>query len=88
MSDIKVFQINDCDWVAAQSMDEAKSFYLTQMNPDEDFSDSCELTPEDMDRVRFHDEDKPDEVVSFRQQLDAMIAAGEIFPQFFASTEY
>lgn len=96
---IKVFAMNDCDWYAARSLDEAKASYARTVHSDnydvaEDkdgiFDDPYELTAEQMDRLRFWgDADEPSKTpITFREQLSKMVADGDSFPCFFASTEY
>ena len=86
---MKVFAMNDCDWWAAETLEAAKAAYLKETGleeADDPFDDPHELTPEEMDRLRFHSKDWA--VRSFQEQLDWMIASGQDFPAFFASTEY
>ena len=90
---MKIFSMNDCDWVAAETLEEAKAAYLehtyitNSTNDEHDaFDDPGEITEIQYDKLLFHDEDG--KVRSFREQLQHMIAAGEKFPTFFASTEY
>jgi hypothetical protein len=102
-NEIKVFQMNDCDWYAGATADDAIRGMAENLCYDttpEAIAEMCEeytvepveLTAEDMERTMFSDEDEdgtPGQVTrSFRAQLDAMIAAGDEFPYFFASTEY
>ena len=83
---MKLFQINECAWFAGHSLEEcieeANINYDEQPNPDE----LCELTPEDMERLTFFDEDT-NEKMTFAEQLSRMIAKGEKFPTLFAHTE-
>ena len=86
---MKVFAINEVDWWAAETLEEAKSDYLKERGmeeADEPFDDPHELDAEAMDRFRFHDDDGT--TISFREQLEIMVASGREFPAFFASTEY
>lgn len=89
---IKVWTMNDCDWVAAGTLEEAREYYkeITGMDHDEcNFDDGSEepISDEAMDKMKFHDEGLP-EPITFRQQLDRLLAQGQQFPMFFASTEY
>ncbi len=86
---VKVFAMNDCDWWAAETLDEAKTAYLDQTGmteADGPFDDPYELDAKAMDRLRFSDNDGA--VRTFREQLERMLASGQKFPAFFASTEY
>ena len=91
--EIKVFQMNDCDWMAARSLEEAVDDYKKNYVGDDEhlIDDPCELSDEAMNRLlytRTEDDGDPVGKVSFRQQLNLMIAEGQEFPCFFASTEY
>lgn len=87
---IKVFKMNHCDWMAAESLKQAKVAYLQDFSGDlpgdEALDNPRVLTHAEMLRLQFHDEDGTER--SFGAQLDLMIARGESFPNFFASTEY
>ena len=85
---MKVFQMNDCEWWAAETLEEAKSSYfqitgLTEA--DRPFDDPHELSAKEMDRLQFIRDDGS--VRSFRDQLDWMVSNGKSFPCFFGSTE-
>lgn len=100
---IKVFKMNDCDWYAGASAEDAKRA-MAEWNgypstPEgvaemcEEFSaDPVELSAEEMNQCMFT-EDAVEEhgwqrELSFRERLAEMIADGDEFPSFFASTEY
>jgi len=86
---IKVFQLNDYDWWAARSLDEAKVDYLQMAGETEEedtFEDAHELTDEEMERLKYTDENE--QTRTFKEQLAMMIAVGAEFPGIFASTEY
>ena len=89
---IFVFQMNDCDWMAAATPESAIAGYEEYKSPDDDFvkEPPTELSDETMARLKFTGEPgEPDAGTrTFREELDRRIAAGETFPQFFASTEY
>lgn len=89
---MKIFSMNDCDWMAGETMDSCKAEYIKNYggdawdDPDEDqFADARELTAGDMQHYKFTDENG--EKRAFQEQLDKMIAEGDEFPTFFASTE-
>ena len=83
---MKIFSMNDCEWMAAETLEEAKVAYLEQTGEDEDLlDDPGEIAESQYDKLMFRDDDGSR---TFRQQLDLMIARGEKFPTFFASTEY
>jgi hypothetical protein len=86
---VKVFAMNDCEWWAAETLEQAKADYLKETGTeeaDEPFDDPHELDEEAMDHLRFTDEDGTSR--SFREQLEKMVSDGCEFPSFFATTEY
>lgn len=87
---IKIFVMNDCDWIAARSLEEAKTYYDQEIEADLD--DPRELTEEELDRKVFVESDEDDrpngEAMAFREKLRRMVVAGDKFPTFFASTEF
>lgn len=95
---IKIFQMNDCDWVAAETLAEAKQCLADHIDRgvvDEQFErdfikEPYAISKEAMDKLKFlGDEGAPYEApVTFRQELKRRINAGEKFPQMFASTEF
>lgn len=96
---LRIFQIGECDWIAAISLKEARECHMkysfgesqsAREEHDECYpEDECfELSDEKLDSFRFNDEDQPDEEISFRDQLNKLISDGEKFPTFFASSEY
>lgn len=87
----KVFQINDCDWWAGYDLKSVKAAYVkeTGVTEEDAFDEPRELTNEEMDTVlHAGDEGANKEPVTFRQELNNMIASGIELPWFFASTEY
>jgi hypothetical protein len=91
-----VFQLNEFDWWAGYDLESVKSAFLYETGFDEGQLDNPhEVADLDMERLKFVDGDDPINADgtpggtrSFREQLDLMIARGEQFPCFFASTEY
>lgn len=92
MADVKIFVMNECDWMAAVTLEEAVEEYKANFGGDFDENDPPrELTPEELDELQFRETDEDDSLLakkSFRVKLDEMIAARETFPCFFASTEF
>jgi hypothetical protein len=99
---IKVFQVSETDWFAAADADSAviafKDFYSiddqkppltpTQLEDDWGFDGKAvELSAEKMQTMRFDDTEE-NKKRSFAEQLAKMIAEGQNFPCFFASSEY
>lgn len=84
---IMIFAMNDCDWVAARTVDEAISFYLS-LNGENELG-AKELSGTELDEHSYFLEHEGKRThTTFRDQLRKMVAAGESFPAFFASTEY
>lgn len=87
---IKVFAMNDCDWMAGETVEDCLREYKANYSGDYDGDDPLEpeeLDDEEMNTLRFTN-DEIDKKWSFREQLNWMIERGEKFPTFFASTEY
>ncbi|MGH7935832.1 MAG: hypothetical protein ACREF8_02345 [Chthoniobacterales bacterium] len=88
---LKVYAVGECDWFAAEDVEGAKAaaakFYGDAETLDEAMESGIDVLDDaDMDRLRFVRED--DSRVTFREQLAQMVADGEEFPCFFASSEY
>jgi hypothetical protein len=90
--EIKVWAVNDCDWMAAPTAEDAVKEHKNLSMDCEDYAKPLELTEEEMQRLTFQDdeEDGKGEPIrrSFRAQLNKMIAEGEVFPCFFASSAF
>jgi len=94
----KVYEMNDYDWWADFSPEEARKNYFkweidqVGISPEEVDSVPVELSKEEMMRLKFEKgEISPyydDKIISFQDQLDLMVNNGGKFPCFFASTEY
>ena len=93
---MKIFKLNDCDWYAAEDMESAINQIMHDTgNAREDCVDSSahELTDEEMDRLKFVDENENEEcnpttTRTFREQLALMVDHADSFPCPFASTEF
>ena len=91
---VKVFAMNDRDWMAGESLESVTELYLKEyaggLPKDEALEDPCEVTEHQMARFRFHDDDAEfaDDYQTFQQRLNFMVRRGDKFPCFFASTEY
>jgi len=87
---MKIFSMNDCDWVAAETLEDAKAFYLRDcwsgVEDEGTFDDPHEVPADKMQTMIFHSDEHGD--LTFQQELDRQIANGGKFPAFFASTEY
>ena len=103
MADIKIFRMNDCEWYAAETAEDALKamadnlcFEVTPegiaaMRKEYEVGEPIELTELYLDRLRFNrtnEDGETEETCTYREQLASMIADGEDFPCFFASTEY
>jgi len=87
---MKIFEMNDCDWVVAESLEQSKLAYLKDYS--DDVEDARELTDSELDTLIFTDRDENETPTgdkrTFREQLAIEVAAGGTFPRLFASTEY
>ena len=88
---MKVFQLDDCDWWVGPSLAACIAEARAQCGAGS-FCDAeeegREMSAEDMQRLKFTDEEGPDpRVYTFAEQLANEIAEGGKFPRFFASTE-
>lgn len=84
---MKVFQLNDYEWYMAPTLEEAidEAVRLTGLPRDEAADDdACEVTSEDMQRLRFKEDDGS--VRTFAEELTRRISAGAK-TELFASTE-
>lgn len=87
---VKVFEMNDCDWVAAATLESAVAHYLKEhaggRSAEDAMDNPHELTEEEMESLIFSDEDRGRS--SYKSRLDYLIAERVKFPCLFASTEY
>ncbi len=94
MKEAHVYSMNDCDWVAAFSLESAVAWYKHEIGGstgDEVLDDPSELDDAEMASLKFrHDRDGDPEgpTISFRARLAELAAEAQEFPCFFASTEY
>lgn len=83
--------MNECDWVAAEDLESAKSYYMREHSDgwpeDEVMEDPHQLSDYEMGHNRFRLDDS-DEQRTFAQELIRRIKAGDEFPCFFATTEW
>ncbi len=89
---IKIYKLNDCDWFAAETLEEAIQCARGEFGyTDDSFDEAYELDDDELDRLQYRftdDDDKPIGTMSFRAALAKRIAEGEQFPFIFASTEH
>ena len=85
---IKVFQLDDIEWWAGESLEACVAEGRRQCG-DDCYSDEGyqgEVSPEAMQRLKFLDDDGT--MRTFAEELARRIAAGATFPQPFAASEY
>jgi hypothetical protein len=71
---MKIFAMNDCDWMAAEDLESAKAAYLKDYSGDYDsLEDPHELTEEEMDSHTLHDPEGENPDCTFREGLAAML---------------
>ncbi len=92
---IRVFEINDVEWWAGDcTPEEMLKFYMDETGVTHEEATGSEdeypkpLTEEEMDKMKFCDEDNPSVKRTFREELQRMIDGGAKFPSFFATTEF
>jgi hypothetical protein len=84
---VKIVQINDCDWWIGESLEACVQDYRENVDDAPEYTgDARELTDAELDKVMFNDEDGSKR--TFREQLAVDVAEGGKFPRLFASTEY
>ena len=100
MPKILIFAVNDCEWWAAASAEDAIGAALSSWGYTREaataeglIDDPCEpLGDDDLERLIFNDDSEmPEgEMVkrTFREQLAILVAGGQKFPCMFASTEF
>lgn len=102
MATVKVFEINDCEWMAGEDLESVIQDYFknyamcedTLENREEYCPEPMELSDETMERLKYHDiegdlvGDGEKKVYTFREALNLMLAKGMKAPFYFASTEY
>ncbi len=84
---LKIFQMNDCDWYVADTLEAAiqQCCEDSGLPRDEATDDPQELSDADLDRLIFNDDGT---TRTFRAELDRLAVLGIHRPQMFASTEY
>ena len=86
---IKIYAMNDCDWVVARSREEAITFYRTFSEDAEDWEGAEELSSKALDSLKFAiEESHSSPTISFRARLQQIVDNGEEVPDLFASTEF
>lgn len=92
MSGIKLFKVNEIDWVAAKDMNEAIECLMEQagLSYEEAYqeSEAYELSYEQMVTHRYVDENRSSNNETFQDALNRMILNGDKFPCIFACAEY
>jgi hypothetical protein len=87
---IKIFEVSEDEWIAAETVEEAAAFYKQLVSPAtykevlEEFGEPQELLPVRLHQLRFTD-DETGAVVSFSTRLHQLTEGKEKFPQFFAT---
>jgi hypothetical protein len=92
MSQIRIFAVTECEWMAASSLEEAIAGYLKETGmSQEDIAeeDPVEVADSELDRLIFTDDEGETSVKrTFREELARRIAEGAEFPTLFATTEF
>lgn len=97
---VKVWQINDCEWwIGAGTAESMLAAYMADigLTHEEATGDADEmpreLTDEELDRLHYADSEEDDTPIpetkrTFREQMQREIDAGTAMPCLFATTEY
>lgn len=87
---MKIFKMNDCDWMAGEDAESVKKEYAANYSDgDHENQEPRQLTEEELDNKKFFDtEIEPYKHRTFREELQRLIDADASFPRFFASTEF
>lgn len=92
LSKISVFAMNDCDWMAGEDAQSVRDEYNENYGGDD--GECIEeplvaMTDEELEATPFRDDDGNGNPVktTFKAVIDKLIADGQKFPCFFASTE-
>ena len=90
---MKIFRMNDCDWMAGESLEACITAYKktcegSGLSDDELLDEPRELTDHEMDRLKFWEGTPDNPKGTFREALAKMEDEDAEFPVFFASAEY
>ena len=80
--DIKVFEVAEDEWIAAENPTSAIEYYKDMVG-DDTYKEPVELNNEQLKKMIFHDEDSGE--MSFFDRLALLLAETADFPQFFAT---
>jgi hypothetical protein len=86
---LKVFEINDCEWFADYSLEEAIQHYkeFTGCDDPDNFSEACKVPYSEMQRLKYVTEETKKngepKLISFARQLKTFTEPG-----YFATTEF
>lgn len=85
---IKVFRMNDYDWYAAETLEQAVAHAQEQTGEAEVADEPYEVSDQQLNYLKFLRDDGT--TVSFREELKSQIKnmTNESFPHLFASTEF
>jgi hypothetical protein len=95
---VQIFRMNDCDWYAAESLQDALACMaeelgfattlegIAEMREEFGVDDPQALSEEEMRQTPFLEEESGTQC-NFRRALDVLISTGEKFPCSFATTE-
>jgi len=91
---IKIFRVNECDWYAAETGEQAmQAVRESEMYSEDELEEFArdgypeEIPDADLDTLKLREEDG-EEKYTWRQALANMIANGDYIPGMFCSTEY
>jgi len=89
---MNVYAMNDDDWFVGESLESCVAAYIEYCGDPDLVDDPYELSEEQLLSHTYFSEDDDENGhpvrITFKQQLQNVIADGGEFPRLFASTEY
>ena len=89
--ELHIYRMNEYDWIMAESMEQAKNYYLklTQLPADKAFDNAHQVPEKNLDSFSYCIvEDAERFFISFREAMFRKITEGTEIPTVFATTEY
>ena len=86
---LKVFRIDDYDWVCAKSKEEAIEWYLEETGvSEEDINDIDDIVECDLDKNNMFIDEEHTKKITFRESLESGEFLSNTTPCIFCTTEY
>lgn len=87
---MKIFRMDDCTWMAGATLEDCTAEWVEHYGGEIIEGEFAPYEETALDKLIFFDEDARGGIGkrrTFREELDRLIASGETFPLFFATTE-